>query len=109
MHGLSSALENLMMNAVKFSPAGETVLTEAEVVGADLQLRVSDRGPGLPDGHHEGVFDKFVALGAREKRGFGLGLYLVRLVAQAHGGRAEAHGGTLGGTQFTLSIPHTTS
>lgn len=101
------ALENLLGNAVRFSPLGSVVTLSARAEGGWLTLRVEDQGPGVAAGLKGSLFRKFGAVDAGAvRRGFGLGLHLVRLVAETHGGRAfveDAPGGR--GAVFGLTLP----
>ncbi len=100
------ALENLLCNAVRFSPRGSEVRLTSTVGADGLTLTVTDRGPGIDAEIRPVLFDKFGALRGRGARGgHGLGLYLVRLVAEAHGGTICASDGPAGGTAMTLRLP----
>jgi two-component system, OmpR family, sensor histidine kinase MprB len=99
---LKTAVRNLLDNAAKFSPPGSPV--EVRLRGGELTLR--DHGPGIPPADLPYVFDRFYrAVEARGVPGSGLGLSIVRQVAEGHGGtvRAEvpADGGTLVRLQLT--------
>ena len=100
------ALENLLGNAVRFSPLGSVVTLSARAEGVWLTLRVEDQGPGVAASLKGSLFRKFGAVDAGVvRRGFGLGLHLVRLVAETHGGRAfveDAPGGQ--GAVFGLTL-----
>jgi signal transduction histidine kinase len=101
------ALENLMTNAIKFSPREAAVEVRARHSGDRLEIDVADRGPGIPEVARERIFQKFGTVGAGHestRRGYGLGLYLVRLVAAAHGGEIRVSDRDGGGTVFTLAI-----
>jgi signal transduction histidine kinase len=85
-HLLAQAAANLVDNALKYTPSGRIDLT---VVGdrKTARLEVSDSGPGIPEDRRDAVFDRFVRLeSSRSTPGNGLGLSLVRAVAQLHGG-----------------------
>jgi two-component system, OmpR family, sensor histidine kinase MprB len=99
---IRSAIRNLLDNAAKFSPPGAQV----DVRLADGELTVRDRGPGIAPADLPHVFDRFYrASSARGIPGSGLGLSIVRQVAESHGGtiRAEAMAG--GGTVMCLRLP----
>jgi two-component system sensor histidine kinase/response regulator len=102
------ALENLMMNAVKYSPAGVPVDVAWRPTADGLELVVSDRGSGIPPMVRDRLFEKFggvVAHKTNQRRGYGLGLYQVRLVADAHGGTVRAGDREGGGTTFAVVLP----
>lgn len=85
--GLERAIGNLVGNAVKFSPAA----TDIDICISDHRLDVCDRGPGVPPGDHERIFDRFYRSDStRTLPGSGLGLAIVADVAAAHRGWAEA-------------------
>ncbi len=85
-HLLAQATANLLDNALKYTDAGKVELTVSADAGG-TSLEVSDSGPGIPEDRRNAVFDRFVRLeGSRSTPGNGLGLSLVRAVAQLHGG-----------------------
>ena len=87
---LSTAVRNLLDNAVKYSPAGSTVWLDAEDVGDGIRIRVRDRGAGIPEREQTQIFDKFYRGGgemSKKVKGAGLGLSLVRHIVEAHRGR----------------------
>jgi two-component system, sensor histidine kinase and response regulator len=106
------ALENLMVNAVKYSPGGGSVDVAWRRIAGDVELSVSDRGAGIPAPVRHRLFEKFGAVAAHknnQRRGYGLGLYQVRLVADAHGGSVTAGDREGGGTTFAVVLPMGTS
>jgi signal transduction histidine kinase len=102
------AVENLLSNALKYAPEGSVVSAAIRHAGSDVEIEVSDRGRGVPDAAKQQVFRKFASVEAARgeaRRGVGLGLYLVSLVAMAHGGSAVVRDGKDGGAAFSLYIP----
>jgi signal transduction histidine kinase len=100
------AVENLVGNAVKHSPQGGEIEISVRRVGEALDVDVADRGPEIPASVGDAVFASF-APAARlglPRRTYGLGLYLVRLVAEAHGGAASVHDVPGGGALFRMQL-----
>ena len=99
---LARAVANLLDNACQWSPSDGTV----EVRVANGEVRVRDHGPGLREEDLPLVFERFYrASAARGKPGAGLGLAIVRQVAEAHGGSATAANADGGGAEFRLVLP----
>jgi two-component system OmpR family sensor kinase len=99
---------NLLRNALVHTPAGTPVEVTAEGDGETVTLRVRDRGPGLPDGAAEKVFERFWRENGAARQnggGSGLGLAIVAAVVEAHGGRACAGNADDGGAVFTVELP----
>jgi len=101
------ALANLLQNAIDFSPRGGEITLSLALVGSAAELAVSDRGPGVPDYALGRVFEKFYSLPRPEagRKGTGLGLALVREVAELHGGQARIENLPAGGARAVLSLP----
>lgn len=103
---LMRALENLVMNAIRHTK--ERIDLEVSRAGDRALLVVADRGPGVPDFLKDELFDMFGSLalkGSGGRRGHGLGLYMVRLVARAHGGEVVVRDREGGGARFELTLP----
>src|SRR5580658_5884 len=88
---IAQALANLLDNAVKYTPAGGAVMLRVRRrASGEIELSVTDTGPGVPEADRERVTGRFVRLeNSRNAPGAGLGLSLVAAVARAHGGRLE--------------------
>ncbi len=108
-HGalLTSALANLVDNALKFTRAGEQVSIHLFEEADRARLVVEDQGPGIPEAERERIFDPFFrgALASMAPRGAGLGLPILRRVARAHGGDVEVSASESGGTRMVLILP----
>jgi len=101
-------VRNVLANALRFSPEGGRIEIEADVTGAgEWRLSIADRGPGIPEGEHEAIFEAFVQ-SSRTKDGSGgtgLGLAISRTLMQAHGGRITARSREGGGSVFEIVLP----
>lgn len=101
---LRRVLENLVGNAIKFTPPGGMVTVTARIEGADLHLAVADTGPGLPPEMERQLFQKFCT-GAEDKRGSGLGLAFCKLAVEAHGGQIWIESAPGQGARAHVTIP----
>lgn len=103
---VARAIENLVANALKYSREGSQVDVSASRRKDHVIIEVADRGPGIPDELKQKIFERFRSVeAADERRGHGLGLHLVQLVAEAHGGDVSAHDNEGGGSVFRLELP----
>ncbi|MGC8736190.1 MAG: ATP-binding protein [Dissulfurimicrobium sp.] len=102
---IEQAVVNLIDNAVKYSSEGSGVAVVMEVQGAEAVLSVSDEGPGIPTDALDKVFERFYRLGNDKTGGAGLGLSIVRQVAQIHNGRTWVEGRLGHGSTFYLAVP----
>ncbi|HPQ96562.1 MAG: HAMP domain-containing histidine kinase [Thiothrix sp.] len=102
---LAQVITNLLDNAVKYTPSGGAIRLEARRDGSNLLVRVADTGIGIPPDKRERVFERFVRLdNARSSPGNGLGLSLVKAVADMHGG-SIALGDNQPGLVVSMSFP----
>jgi two-component system sensor histidine kinase KdpD len=95
-------LANLLSNAYKFSPPESPVTITVSEHEGRVEISVTDQGPGVPEQRRGELFQKFSRLGA-EGAGMGLGLFISRAIARAHGG--DLLMSTAAGTVFTISLP----
>jgi signal transduction histidine kinase/tetratricopeptide (TPR) repeat protein len=105
---LTSAVQNLLDNAVKYSSGCKTVWLEAEPGGSSLIIRVRDRGIGIAEQDRKHIFEKFYRGGsetARRVKGVGLGLSLVKQIAAAHRGSVQVESRPGQGSTFTIVVP----
>jgi signal transduction histidine kinase len=106
--GIRRVVENLASNAVKYGDADRPIAISAGARGENVTISVHNEGPPLSAEEQAQMFEPFQRSAAAErsgKRGWGLGLTLVRGVAAAHGGIVEVRPGTKGGVTFAVSLP----
>lgn len=103
-----SAIENVLRNAVRYSPQGALVDVRVEPSDAGLSILVHDRGPGVPASDLERIFEPFYRVAEardRDTGGEGIGLAITSQVMKAHGGFAKADNPVGGGFEVRLSLP----
>jgi PAS domain S-box-containing protein len=105
---LGQVIQNLLTNAVKYSPGGGTIVMAIEDLGDDVRLAVQDQGLGIPPALLPRLFDPFyrVERTSGSIRGLGLGLHISRSLVEAHGGQIQAESAGEGtGSTFTVTLP----
>ncbi|MEU3407807.1 sensor histidine kinase KdpD [Streptomyces sp. NPDC006670] len=103
---LERAVANIVENAVTYNPAGESVLVSASTLGARIELRVADRGPGVPDEAKNRIFEPFQRYGdAPAGAGVGLGLAVARGFLEAMDGTLTAEDTPGGGLTMVITLP----
>jgi signal transduction histidine kinase len=100
---LHRAISNLLWNAIKFVPAGGHVQVVTGIEGGAVTVAVMDDGPGIPEGVRKRLFEPYVSEG--DEAGTGLGLFIVRLVAEAHGGSVTVQSQTGRGSRVRMRFP----
>lgn len=105
---LAGALHNLLDNALKYSGARVAVRICGQRADGGWQLTVADDGPGIAPGYQEAIFEQFFRVPTGDLhpvKGFGLGLYYVRQVVAAHGGRVRVRPAPGHGSEFVIWLP----
>lgn len=104
---LTQVLVNLLVNASKYSPPGSAIDVEVSSAQTMLRIAVLDHGSGIPPAEREIIFQRFVRRHAStgEQYGIGLGLYVVKTVVEAHGGRIGVDDRAGGGSVFWFELP----
>jgi signal transduction histidine kinase len=106
---LTQVLNNLVSNAIKYSPDGGPIVISGQVHPQHVTISVRDSGIGIPDHQQHRIFQKFARLDnalSRKAEGTGLGLYLSKAIVEAHHGRIWFHNNPDGpGATFTFSLP----
>lgn len=105
---LRQVLANLLNNAIKYSPNGGAIRVGGVVQSDQVQVFVEDEGIGLAQEDHDRIFGRFARVDnalSRKTQGAGLGLYLVRAIVEAHGGRVWVESVPDRGSSFYFSLP----
>ncbi len=98
---------NVLDNALKYTPPGSPITILATATDQSVTVEIADKGPGLPPGAEDRVFEKFVRGDAKSNGGAGLGLAICRGIVEAHGGRIWAQNLPGGGVAFLFTLPLT--
>jgi two-component system sensor histidine kinase VicK len=105
---VSQVIQNLVGNALKFTPQGGLVTVSVCAGTGFIELRVSDTGIGIPEGSMKQIFDSFYQVDSsptRQYGGSGLGLAFVREIVHAHGGKVFVKSGLGAGSTFLILLP----
>jgi signal transduction histidine kinase len=102
---LQRVMQNLLTNAIKFSPPRSIIHVEAITTPTWVTISVIDSGPGVHPDQRQRIFEKFARVQGVEGRGHGLGLSLCKLVIEAHSGHIWVEDGPDGGSCFAFSLP----
>jgi signal transduction histidine kinase len=105
---LRRVLDNLLDNAIKFTPSGGHIIVRVRQDGQQVALEVIDTGIGIPSGQMERIFDRFYQVDGsawRQYGGVGLGLALVKEIVRTYGGRVTVESQVGQGSTFTVLLP----
>ena len=102
---IEQVLINLLENALRYTPPDTPIEITATAQEGQVSVEVADRGPGLPPGEAERIFEKFQRGGGARAVGAGLGLTICRGFVEAHGGRIWAENRPDGGARFRFTLP----
>jgi signal transduction histidine kinase len=106
---IEQVITNLLSNAFRYAPGEPVELCVDEVQGR-ASIRVRDGGPGIPEGDHERIFERFErASRSRRHGGLGMGLYITREIARAHGGTIKVESEPGNGAEFIVELPLVTT
>lgn len=106
--GITSALINLLENALKYSPKPAQISASLKVNEKDISIEIADNGYGIPDAEKKKVFEKFYRIGSEDTRnakGTGLGLFIVNEIIKAHQGKIIILDNEPKGTKFRITLP----
>ena len=98
-------LSNLTGNSLKFSPRGSIITLSARKLDQDVELSVSDNGPGIPEDKMTEIFERFSQLKTNDRSGLGLGLFISKWIVEAHNGRIWVESKIGAGSSFIFTLP----
>jgi len=98
-------LSNLIGNALKFTPTGGTITLSARKRESEVEVSVTDNGPGIPDDAKAKLFEKFSQLKLNDRRGLGLGLFIAKWIVDAHKGHIGVTSVLGKGSTFSFTLP----
>ena len=105
---LRQVFDNLLTNAIKYSPPGTTITVGGRFTASSVTIFVRDEGAGIPQDQIDKVFDRFYRIDdslTRRAHGTGLGLYLVKAIVEAHGGEIAVKSLVGSGSTFYFTMP----
>ncbi len=105
---IPQVIDNLISNAIKFSPHESSIFIYAEKLNASVKVSVKDQGPGIPEAEQPKLFDTFQRLSAKptgDETSTGLGLAIVKKIIDAHNGKIEVESKIGSGTMFSFTLP----
>jgi two-component system sensor histidine kinase ChvG len=105
---LTQALENLIDNAISFSPVGGRITIAMKADAESAEMTIADEGPGIPDEHRDRIFSRFFTYRPNDEAGSnhtGLGLALARSIVESHGGTVTSEARSGGGTKMMMVLP----
>jgi signal transduction histidine kinase len=106
-HRIHQALANLVLNAIKFTPAGGHIDVGVATARNRVRFRVSDTGRGIPTDRLEAIFERYTQGPGTQHQGLGLGLYIARHIVEAHQGTIWAESALGRGSTFHITLPIT--
>lgn len=105
---IQQVIDNLLTNAIKYSPANGKIVLSLHFDHSNAHLRIADCGPGIPKGEQSLLFKPYQILSSKSTGGekqTGLGLVIAKNIVEAHGGRIQYHNAAQGGAIFSVTLP----
>lgn len=102
---INQVLSNLIGNALKFTPERGSIILSATLTENEMHIHVRDSGPGIPEEKMNFIFDRFAQLGSKDRTGLGLGLYISKMLVEAHKGRLWVESTFGEGSKFSFALP----
>jgi len=104
---IAQVLSNLIGNALKYTPAEGSVTVEFQKTATEIKISVSDTGPGISEVQKNRIFERFAQLGNKDRQGLGLGLYISKMLIEAHKGKLWVVSLPGEGSTFYFTLPKT--
>jgi signal transduction histidine kinase len=101
---ITQVLDNLLGNALKFTPSGGKITLEVNILENEVQFSIADTGPGIPGEALSRIFDPYWQV-QETRTGMGLGLFIAKTIIQGHGGRIWVESSPGRGTTFRFTLP----
>ncbi len=102
---IRQVISNLVGNAVKFTPDGGIITVNIKPEADFVRISILDTGPGIPKEKLTQIFDRFAQLASKDRTGLGLGLYISKMLIEAHGGNLSVESNVGLGSNFKISLP----
>lgn len=102
---IRQVISNLVGNAVKFTPDGGIITVNIKPETDFVRISILDTGPGIPKEKLTQIFDRFAQLASKDRTGLGLGLYISKMLIEAHGGNLSVESNVGLGSNFKISLP----
>jgi len=104
---IAQVLSNLIGNAMKYTPSGGSVTVEFQKTATEIKVSVSDTGPGISKEQRTRIFERFAQIGNKDRQGLGLGLYISKMLIEAHKGKLWVVSSPGEGSTFYFTLPTT--
>ena len=102
---IRQVISNLLGNAIKFTPQGGSVTIQVGETENNIEISVTDTGSGIPKDRIDQIFERFAQFQTKDRSGLGLGLYISKMLVEAHGGSLKVESIEGAGSRFSFSIP----
>ena len=101
---ITQVLDNLLGNALKFTPAGGAIVIDVDVYNDEAEISIADTGPGIPPEALQRIFEPYWQV-QKTRSGMGLGLFIAKTIVESHGGRIWVESTVGQGTTFHFTLP----
>lgn len=102
---IAQVVLNLIGNAIKFTPEGGTIRLNLEQSDTEIKISISDTGPGISPDQMRKIFGRYAQINNKDRQGLGLGLYISKMLVEAHGGKLSVKSTVGQGSTFEFTLP----